>query len=100
MTSLRRLLDYVPGSDSPDGQADLALGLPLESNGRTIYPVFRDPTPADSDTAGPRQIGYLELSEGRSDFISLESDTRPLFLIPVLLALLVCVIWFARRDSR
>jgi hypothetical protein len=99
MTPLRNLRQKLSGPGSPvDGDTDLVLGLPLEAGDRTIYPVFADPKSPD-DGAEPRQIGYLELSENRSDFTSLESDSRPLIALPVLILLAVVLFWLFRRNK-
>jgi hypothetical protein len=84
-----------PGSTMPE-EDDIVVGLPLETGNRTIYPVFRDSTTPGAVGAGPRQIGYLEVSEDRSDYTSLEPDRRPLAVFPILLAIVI-VIWLFRR---
>ena len=96
MENAKSIVDKIrPDRALPD-DSDIVLGLPLESGDRTIYPVFRDPTSGNRDVQ-PRQIGYLEVSEERSDYTSLEPDRRPLAVIPVLL-LLVFILWMVRRS--
>jgi hypothetical protein len=98
MTRVTDLLKQLSSPSPTDDETDLVLGLPLENNGRTIYPVFADPGPSNDPEAEPRRIGYLELSEDRSDYTSLESDNRPIALIPVLLVLVFVVFWLLRRS--
>jgi hypothetical protein len=97
MTPIRNLLNHIPGQGPSYEEADLVLGLPLESGSRTIYPVFLDPQSPD-DEAQPRQIGYLELGNGRSDFTSLEPDKRPVAALPFLLLIIVVTFWLLRRS--
>jgi hypothetical protein len=86
------------GSQSkPLGDADIVLGLPLETGSRTIYPVFREWTGDNSAT--PKQIGYLEVSEDRSDYTSLEPDLRPLAILPVALMIFAICVWVMRRSD-
>lgn len=91
MASARAIVEKIQPDRSLPDDSDIVLGLPLESGDRTIYPVFRH-----AQLAHPRQIGFLEVSEGRSDYTSLEPDRRPLALITIVL-LLVFVIWMLRR---
>ena len=95
MANARAIVEKIRPDRSLPDDSDIVLGLPLESGDRTIYPVFRDPSPG-AHVAQPRQIGFLEVSEGRSDYTSLEPDRRPLAVIPVLLVL-VFAIWMLRR---
>ena len=77
MTPIRSLLQQISARGQSEHQsADLVLGLPLEADDRTIYPVFLDPHSDQHNGAEPRQIGYLELGAGRSDYTSLEPDNR------------------------
>lgn len=99
MAALRSLLTQSSRPAREIDEPDLVLGLPLESNGRTIYPVFLDPTHSGDDARQPRQIGFLDVGEERSEFTSLETDIRPLALLPVLLLILGAVIWFLLKRA-
>jgi hypothetical protein len=95
------LLDRFKGSaQSPDQQEDLVLGLPLEAEDRTIYPVFRQAATPGQEPAPPRQVGYLEVSDERSDYTSLEPDPKPMLIIPILAILVLVVLFLIRRSSR
>jgi hypothetical protein len=98
MTPLQNLRQklFPPGSPV-DEDTDLVLGLPLEAGDRTIYPVFADSRTPDGEE--PRQIGYLELSDDRSDFTSLESDKRPVAIIPVLIIVAIVLFWLLSRNN-
>lgn len=99
MAALRSLLTQSSQSAGEIDEPDLVLGLPLESNGRTIYPVFLDPTHSADDTLQPLQVGFLDVGDERSEFTSLESDIRPLALLPVLLLILIAIIWFLLKRA-
>lgn len=99
MAALRSLLTQSFRPAREIDEPDLVLGLPLESNGHTIYPVFLDPAHSGDDTLQPRQIGFLDVSDERSDFTSLETDFRPLALLLVLLLILGAVGWFLLKRT-
>jgi hypothetical protein len=99
MTLLRNLQQKLSNPGAPiDEDTDLVLGLPLEAGDRTIYPVFADPRTSEEGRE-PRQIGYLELSDERSDFTSLEADKRPVMIVPVLILLVLVLLWLLRRND-
>jgi hypothetical protein len=101
MTSLPKLLKNLTGSGkSSEQDEDLVLGLPLEAEGKTIYPVFRQAAAPGDEPTQPRQVGYLEVSGDRSDYTSLEPDPKPLLIIPVIALLILIVLFLIRRASR
>lgn len=107
MLVLRSLLDRIAPGRASSSEGEIVLGLPLESGDRTIYPVFLDPSPVNGNEVSPRQIGYMEISEGRSDYTSLSQDRAPLALaLTLMLALLLVTLLFrvlrnqAREDER
>ena len=92
MTALRNLTRSRFSAGASEVE-ELHLGLPLEHSGRTIYPVFtRDATGSGID-AEPRQIGYLEISDGESAYTALETASDRKTLIPVLLTLFIAAVW-------
>lgn len=76
MTPIKSLLTRALRKDRTGDDADLVLGLPLSVDDRTIYPVFVDGGHEATNGTAPHQIGYLDISGDRSDFVSLESDVR------------------------
>jgi hypothetical protein len=97
MTSLQGLISRSTSGERSDEQIDIILGIPLESQGKTIYPVFRGSGPIGDTNATPHKIGYLEISGGRSDYTSLESDNRPLALVLVMF-LVLALAWLMWRG--
>ncbi len=95
MVNAKSIVEKIRPDRSLPDDSDIVLGLPLESGDRTIYPVFREPSPQTPETE-PRQIGYLEVSDERSDYTSLEPDRRPLAVVPIFL-LIVFAVWLFRR---
>lgn len=101
MTAIPSMLKNLIGSgQSSDQNEDLVLGLPLEAEDRTIYPVFRQAVAPGDERTSPRQVGYLEVSDERSDYTSLEPDPKPMLLIPVVAVLILIALFLIRRASR
>jgi hypothetical protein len=98
MTSLRGLISRSTSGERSDEQIDIILGIPLESRGKIIYPVFRGSSPDGVTNTTPHKIGYLEVSDGRSDYTSLESDNLPIALVLVTFFVLA-VAWLLWRVA-
>lgn len=97
MPAINDLINRVVPNASPRDEPALTLGLPLETDEKTIYPVFQELRTEPADDQKLRQIGYLEIGPDRSDFVSLEPDRRAPLAILSLIALVVVIGLLARR---
>lgn len=84
-------------ADSAGGHPDLTLGLPLESATARIYPVFQTSRSNPAADRTVRQIGYLEIGDNRSDFVSLEPRNRMPFVVAALVILSLLLGGVVRR---
>lgn len=80
----------VPAESAYDS-VTLKLGLPLETANGTIYPVLQTSRLNSTMDRSISQIGYLEIGDNRSDFVSLEPRNRAplIFALLVILSLLL-----------
>jgi hypothetical protein len=85
---------------SERSDAELVFGLPLEVGARKIYPVYLEGREVNRTKNGPRQIGYVEISDGRAVYTSLEPDYRWPVVLAGLSALLLVATWVLRRVRR
>lgn len=85
-TSSNVLRQTVPVESAYDN-ATLTLGLPLETASGAIYPVFQASRSNITTDRTIRQIGYLEIGDNRSDFVSLEPRSRAPLIITLLVIL-------------